>query len=117
MIPFFNLVWAFLVGTRVPDSIRAARQARGDTVDDCGRGVGLAWAIGCASAAVFGLMSCVPTVLAIVSGELDEEQFKAQMMTGNTIACVGNLLSLGSLVLLIIFIVKVRGSSKPLVQA
>lgn len=101
----------------MPDSIRAARQARGEVVDDCGRGIGLAWAICCASAAVFGLFSGLPMGLAFASGKLDQDELRAQMMAGNAIGCVGNMLSLGSLVLLIIFIVKIRGSSKPLIDS
>ncbi|MDA0803663.1 MAG: hypothetical protein O2819_07925 [Planctomycetota bacterium] len=117
MIPLFSIVWVFLVGIRVPDSIRAARQARGEDVDDCGRRIGVAWAICGASAAVFSLLNIVLILLALAMGELDPSEFQSKAMAGNAIGCVSNILGLASLVLLIIFIVKVRGSSKPLTQA
>ncbi len=77
MIPCFNIVWAFFIGLRIPESFQAYFAAQGRTdVGDCGRGIGLAYAI-------CGACSIVPYI--------------------------GVLPGLASLVLLIIFLVKMTG--------
>lgn len=53
IIPFFGLVWNFFVCQRIPDSYRNAFHAYGRTnVGDCGRGLGLAYAIVAATAII-----------------------------------------------------------------
>lgn len=46
LIPCFNLVWNFFVYLRVPESVQSYLESTGRTDQgDCGRGVGMAYAI------------------------------------------------------------------------
>lgn len=84
LIPIFNIVWNFWVFLKVPDSYRAAFAARGELdVADCGRGVGQWYAICCAVATAG---SFIPIV-----------------------SCFSAIAGLASLVLLILFLVKLWG--------
>jgi hypothetical protein len=45
-IPLFNLYWNFVIATRIPDSLRNELRERGqDHGSDCGKGIGLAYAV------------------------------------------------------------------------
>lgn len=53
MIPCFSIIWNFFVFQRVPESLASYFAAQGRTdVGDCGKGIGLAYAICCACALV-----------------------------------------------------------------
>ena len=81
LIPFFNLIWAFFVAIKVPDSFKSYFDAQGRTdVGDCGKGVGLGWA-----------------VVNIVN-----------LLTG-WIPIIGCFITLAPIVLLILFLVKISG--------
>ena len=57
LIPCFNLVWNFFVYLRIPDSFNAFFQAHQRTeFGDCGRGLGLAYAI-CAACSIVPLIN------------------------------------------------------------
>lgn len=57
LIPCFSIVWNFFVFQRVPESFASYFAAQGRTdVGDCGRGIGLAYAI-CAACSVIPLVS------------------------------------------------------------
>jgi len=64
IIPLFSLVWNFFVFQRVPESFRRAFAAHGRTdVGDCGRGIGLAYAItSCCT-----LIPCVGSIAALAA--------------------------------------------------
>ena len=56
LIPFFSIIWNFFVFLQIPESYKSYFTAQGRTdVGDCGRGVGLWYAI-------CGAMSIVPCV-------------------------------------------------------
>jgi hypothetical protein len=92
LIPLFNIVWSFFIATRVPGSLRNEFQDQGrDDGSDYGRGIGLANAIlGAVSAALQGIASV--TQDAAIRG-------------------IFAPLGLASLVLFIIFWVKIAGYS------
>lgn len=81
LIPLFNLVWNFLVFQKIPESYQRyfASQSRTD-VGDCGRAIGLWYAI--------------TGAVSLISG---------------FIPCVGMAVPLASLVLLVLFLVKIMG--------
>jgi len=46
VVPVLQIVWIFMVAIKVPESLKSYFDAQEDaTVGDCGRGVGLGWAI------------------------------------------------------------------------
>ena len=46
LVPFLNIVWVFVVTLKVSESLKSYFDAQDDTsVGDCGRGVGLGWAV------------------------------------------------------------------------
>ena len=68
LIPLFGIVWLFFVVGRVSDSlqnyfrsIRAGREA-----GDCGRGVGLAWAILGVCQIVLGVLAGLPALICMI---------------------------------------------------
>ena len=84
LIPLFNIIWNFWVFLKVPESFQAAFAAQGRTdVGDCGRGLGMWYAI-CAAVSTVGAF--IPLV-----------------------SCFSGLAGLASLVLLILFLVKIMG--------
>lgn len=85
LIPFFNYIWNFFVFLRIPESYQRyfAMQGRGEEFGDCGRTLGMWFA--CLSAGSF-LGSFVPFV-----------------------NCLSAVAGLASLIVLIIFLVKVWG--------
>jgi len=81
LIPIFNYFWNFMVFFRVPESFQSCFAAQGRTdVGDCGRGLGMWYAI---AALVGAAGSFIPIV-----------------------NCFAGVIGLASLVLVIIFIVK-----------
>ncbi len=59
MIPCFPIVWNFFVFQRVPDSFKSYFDSVGRTdVGDCGKGIGLAYAI-CAACSIIPLVQYI----------------------------------------------------------
>lgn len=53
LIPLFNLIWNFFVYQKLPDSYKSYFSSQGRTdVSDCGKGIGLAYAISAAACIV-----------------------------------------------------------------
>jgi len=68
LIPLFNIVWAFFVFQKVPESIDRALRARGITdVGDCGKRWGLVFAILNACSYVSGLIPIVGPGVGLVA--------------------------------------------------
>ena len=66
LIPCFNLVWNFYVFPRLADSFKAYFDSVGDTsVGNCGRDVGLGYAI-CTAASVIPFVGCLTGVVTLV---------------------------------------------------
>ena len=84
LIPIFNYVWNFFVFLKIPESYQSYFRAQGRTdVGDCGRSLGQWYAI-CAAVGFAG--GFIPVV-----------------------NCFAGLIGLASLVLLIIFLIKITG--------
>lgn len=94
LIPFFNIVYSYIVVNRVADSLKSEyKRQRYDDTQGFGRGVGLAFLICNQVAALFALsVLIVPSPLALV----------------------GNLLSLAALVCWIVHWVQIAGYSRVL---
>ena len=94
LIPIFHLIWSFFIATRVPDSLRNEFRHRGlDDGSDYGKGVGLANAI-------IGVLSLALNLVSRLSRQ------PVVMITGP--------LGLISIILFIIFWVRIAGYSKKL---
>jgi hypothetical protein len=94
LIPIFNLIWSFFIATRVPDSLRNEFRSRDlDDGSDYGKGIGLANAI-------IGVVSFALNMMSRLSRQ------PVVMITGP--------LGLISLILFIIFWVRIAGYSKKL---
>ena len=66
LIPFFNIIWNFIVFLRIPESFQSAFAAQGRTdVGDCGRQIGLWYAI-CGVAAIVPCVNYVAGPAALV---------------------------------------------------
>jgi len=66
MIPCFSLIWNFFVFTRLPRSLKSHFDAVGrHDVDDCGRGLGLAYSI-CAACSIIPYLGCLTAIAALV---------------------------------------------------
>jgi hypothetical protein len=95
LIPFFYIVWAFFIATRIPDSLRNEFRDRGrDDSSDYGKGIGLASAILTAVSVPVNAFARVTPAFGII------------------LVPVG----LASLVLFILFWVKIAGYSNQLAR-
>lgn len=66
LIPFFNIIWNFIVFMRIPESFQSYFAAQGRTdVGDCGRQIGLWYAI-CGVAAIVPCVNYVAGPAALV---------------------------------------------------
>jgi len=66
LIPFFNIIWNFIVFLRIPESFQSYFTAQGRTdVGDCGRQIGLWYAI-CGVAAIVPCVNYVAGPAALV---------------------------------------------------
>jgi hypothetical protein len=98
LIPLFNIVWSFFIATRIPDSLaNEFRERRRDDGSDYGRGIGLANAI-----------------LGVVSIPL---QLMSMAADTKMLGLIQLPLGLASLVLFIIFWVRIAGYSGQLAAA
>jgi hypothetical protein len=114
LIPFFDLVWAFMIATRVPASVRAGLDAAGDREGgDCGKGVGVAWAIASGVSGLLGIPLVAPIVLHLARGEHQRAAELAQ--GGGSLQTTANALTFGAVVLVIIFIVQISKASRRLI--
>jgi hypothetical protein len=94
LIPIFNLIWSFFIATRIPDSLRNEfRQRDLDDGSDYGKGVGLANAI-------IGVLSFALNMVSRLSRQ--------------PVVMITAPLGLISLILFIIFWVRIAGYSKKL---
>lgn len=87
LIPFFNLIWAFFIASKLPASFKQYFDERGvpeAEVGDCGKAVALWWAI------------CSVVII---------------------VPCLGVIAGLAALVLLILFIVKLFDMRKRIIAA
>src|SRR5262249_51882422 len=97
LIPIFNIYWNFMVATRIPDSLRNEFRDRGeDDGSDYGKSIGL-------TNAILGVVS-IP--LNMASGALEKVP-----AAGMLIGIILLIMSITSLVLFIIFWVKIAGYS------
>ena len=97
LIPLFNLFWMFKVYPAVSDSLAATARDRGQDVGDAGRGIGLAYCI-------------VALISVLVTSFVNyDTQPSAGFASEDGWS---SALSLVSLVLLIIYVVKVQGVKK-----
>ena len=100
LIPLFNIIWAFFIATRIPDSLRNEFRDRGqDAGSDYAKRIGLTNAI-----------------LGVVSIPLNafSRLFKNEPGLGIILGLIMMILGLVSLVLFIIFWVRIAGYSKEL---
>lgn len=94
LIPLFNLIWSFFIATRIPDSLRNEfRHRRLDDGSDYGKGIGLANAI-------IGVLSFALNMVSRLSRQ--------------PVVIITAPLGLISLILFIIFWVRIAGYSKKL---
>jgi hypothetical protein len=94
LIPIFNLIWSFFIATRIPDSLRNEFRHRNlDDGSDYGKGVGLAHAI-----------------IGVLSFALD----MVSRLSRQPVVMITAPLGLISLILFIIFWVRIAGYSKKL---
>jgi hypothetical protein len=102
LIPLFNIVWNFFIVTRIPDSLRNEFRDRGqDDGSDYGKGIGL-------TNAIIGVASIPLSVMRNVS------EAAKQLELTMVFALIEGVLGLVSLVLFIIFWVRIAGYSKQL---
>jgi hypothetical protein len=99
LIPCFNIIWNFWVFPKLSDSMKAYFDSVNRTdVGDCGRQLGMFYCFMTIAPLVLCLPSCIP-------------------MIGMLFSCLSSLCSLGSLVLLILYLVKVTGLKKQIPAA
>jgi hypothetical protein len=65
-IPIFNLFWIFMLVTKIPDSLKSYFDSVGNFgVKDCGKTLGLIWAIG-SLVSVVPFLGCLTSIGALV---------------------------------------------------
>jgi hypothetical protein len=99
MVPCFSVIWNFWVFPKLADSMKAYFDSAGrPDVGDCGRQTGMIYCFLSVAPLVLCLPSCIPII-------------------GGLFSCLSGLCSLASLVLLILYLVKVTGLKKQIPAA
>ena len=66
MIPVFGIFWAFMIALKVPASLKSYFDSAGNAaVGDCGKNIGLAWAI-CSAASLIPFLGAFTGLAALV---------------------------------------------------